>query len=492
MANVNTTLVPKRSPVLSSEPAISPAQVRRRVHSALKYLLRLIPSSSNVLARILSSTFPHASNSVQSHVRYVRSILVVTDYAPELRPGVLALITDRLVKIDVQVQINLEGLAEDVSDGLVQDIPQLKSSMNDDSDEEEESDNDSDIDDEDIDPEIQRAKEITANVEKLDVILDILFEYYTKLFADPDTQESALDALISQFKTVVLPTYRSRHTQFLLFHFAQTNPTLVDIFVGILTTVTFDRSRAAIIRQSAAAYLASFISRGVHVPSSIVRDVFDYLGNQVSQLRSEHTPTCRGPDPGRYSTYYALMQALIYTFCFRWRDLVVSTNDDITPSPLALHDDEDDSSDRPPTFLPGIKDMLYNNIFSPLNPLKVCAPAIVSEFARIARHLGVVYVYHLLEKNRRVRLLHYAPLGQRETALSNKKDEEWQRLDAYFPFDPYRLPRSKRWVEEDYREWEGVPGLPGERDEVSESESGDEDDELGDESEGTGTGEDDD
>ena len=412
---------------------------------------------------------------------------MVTEYAPELRPSILALITDRLVKIDVQVQINLEELADDVSDGLVQEIPQLKSSLKDDSDEEE-SDEESDLDEEEMDVETLRAKKITANVEKLDIILDILFEYYTNLFADNETQGSAIDALISHFNNVVLPTYRSRHTQFLLFHFAQTSSDLIDTFVGILASTTFDRSKAAIIRQASAAYLASFVSRGLHVPASIVRDVFDYLGNQLSLLRIEHTPTCRGPDPHRYSTYYALMQALIYTFCFRWRDLVVTKNDDISPSPLALHNDDDD--DGPPTFLPGIKDILSSNIFSALNPLKVCAPAIVEEFARVARHLGVVYVYHLLETNRRVRLVRYTPVDQRETALSCKKDEDWQRLDAYFPFDPYRLPKSRRWVEKDYREWEGVPGSADDVDEAEDSED-DEDDGAGEESEETGTGEED-
>ena len=421
----------------------------------------------------------------------MRSILRVTEYAPELRPSILALITDRLVKIDVQVQINLEDLDDEVGDGLVQDIPQPKSSLNDESEEEEESDEESDMDDEDLDPEAQRAKEIAANVEKLDIVLDILFEYYTTLFDNPDTQDSAIEALISHFTNVVLPTYRSRHTQFLLFHFAQSQPFLIDVFIGILTKNAFDRTPAAIIRQSSAAYLASFISRGVHVPTNIVRDVFEYLGDLLSELRAEHTPTCRGPDARRYSTYYALMQALIYIFCFRWPDLVVSPDDDISPSPLALHRDDDDSSGVTPTFLPGIKDILFNNIFSPLNPLRVCAPSIVSEFARIARHSGVVYVYHLLETNKRVRLVHYVPMDQRETALSGKKDEDWQRLDAYFPFDPYKLPKSKRWIEKDYREWCDVPQLPEDGEEADES-SEEDDDALREEDEETGTGEEDD
>jgi len=49
-------------------------------------------------------------------------------------------------------------------------------------------------------------------------------------------------------------------------------------------------------------------------------------------------------------------------------------------------------------------------------------------------------------------------------------DESWYQLDTYFPFDPYQLPLSKRWVDSDYVQWKGVPGLDEEEDE---DESGD-------------------
>jgi RNA polymerase I-specific transcription initiation factor RRN3 len=57
------------------------------------------------------------------------------------------------------------------------------------------------------------------------------------------------------------------------------------------------------------------------------------------------------------------------------------------------------------------------------------------------------------------------------------------QLDAYFPFDPYQLPRSRRWLEGDYVEWRGIPGL----DQDEDSDSGADDD--GDEEDGTATDE---
>ena len=426
----------------------------------------------------------------------MHNLLKITEYAPELQCEILSLITERLVKIDVEVQVDLEDLAEDAGEGVVQGISDLQSRITEEIDGEDDSEDDSDnSDDEDVDPDAQRAKGIMANVEKLDVILDILFSFYAPLFSETPGQagDSALDILLSHFTTIILPTYRSRHTQFLLFHFAQTSPALIDHFVGTCVHTAFDKTRPAIMRQSAAAYLASFVARGIHVSSSIVRDVFDYIGNQLSIYRAEYEPSCRGPDRRRYSNYYSLLQALLYIFCFRWRDLEAG------PEEQADNDDIPLLDDLPHMWIPGIKETLAQNIFSKLNPLKVCSPAIVSEFAKIANHLGIIYVFHLLEANKRLRLSQFTgslerdvsySLPERETALSGRKEESYQQLDEYFPFDPYHLPRSKRWIDSDYREWKAIPGLDDDKDDGPESDEEDDDEGTLVDEEGTGTDDD--
>ena len=50
-------------------------------------------------------------------------------------------------------------------------------------------------------------------------------------------------------------------------------------------------------------------------------------------------------------------------------------------------------------------------------------------------------------------------IGRRETAWDRLKGDTHHQLEAYFPFDPYHLPKSKRWVENDYNEWELPRGL---------------------------------
>lgn len=395
------------------------------------------------------------------------------------------MITERLVKIDLQVQEDLEDLAEDAEEGVVRHDSRAPSDVDRILDDSEDSDDESDTDEE-MDQELLRTREITKNVEKMDYMLDMLFTYHENQFASPSAsiRASSLDILLSQFRTIILPTHRSRHTQFLLFHFVQQSPAYVDVFVGLCAQTCFDKKRPAMVRQAAAAYLASFVARGLHVSPDIVREVWDYLSTELKRIYLESEPSCRGPDLQRYSTYYSLVQALLYIFCFRWRDLESGP-------------DEDNDDDELPSIYGeerqwrlGVKETFHLNLFSKLNPLKVCSPAIVTEFARIAHHLHVVYVYHLLETNKRIRLSRYlGPTSytqvNRETALTARKDEEHQHLDEYFPFDPYHLPRSKRWIEGDYREWKGIPGLDDEKAMDSASDEGDVED--SDVEEGTAT-----
>lgn len=50
-------------------------------------------------------------------------------------------------------------------------------------------------------------------------------------------------------------------------------------------------------------------------------------------------------------------------------------------------------------------------------------------------------------------------------------------LESYFPFDPYGLKKSKRWIEDCYIEWQPVEGL--EEDEDSSDEVDNDSDEHG-------------
>lgn len=460
------------------DPPVQRPRVQARIHETLSSILRHSPMASSHLSAILASTFPFSHDDAKTHVHYIRNILRVAEYCPELKGEIFSLVTDKLVKIDVQIQVDMEELEDDIEERLVADAIR-------ETEEDDWSDDESVSSEESLEPDEQRLREIRESVNKLDTIMDLLFSHYDLVFAEDRFEADELfESLLSQFASTILPTYRSRHTQFLLFHFSQTSAERTEQFAGACSHLAFDQNRPHIFRVTAAAYLGSFIARGAHVSPDTVRAVFDLLCHHLERQRMMHEPGCKGPDLRRYGTYYAICQALLYTFCFRWRDLIV-TPDGIPPTDEEIIYHEGDFQ-----WYNNTREIIHRNILSRLNPLKICAPTIVAQFARMAHHLKFDYVYPLIETNKRIRLTrslasgYLDGLGGRETALSAKKGEEGFLLDAYFPFDPYVLPRSKRWLEQDYVTWKPVPGMPIERDDDDDEDDDDEDE--GDEDEESG------
>jgi RNA polymerase I-specific transcription initiation factor RRN3 len=459
-------------------PDVGREQLQSRVHVALKYLLSLIPSASGTLSPILSVKFPFGDETKKTHIAYINNLISLLKYAPELKSDILTLVTDRVVKIDVQMQVDLDDLDDGVAAAVVQALSLNPSDFEvaGDGEDTDNSDIDSVTSDESLNDDAKRIKEVKGNVEKMDAILDLLFTIYDPFFSNPNSVEAIamFETLLSHFATIILPTYRSRHTQFLLFHFAQMSETLVDRFAGTCVQLAFQSTRPAILRQSSAAYLASFVARGSQVQPYVVRTVFELIGNNLDNIRTENELTCRGPDLQKYSTFYAMTQALLYIFCFRWRDLLEKSADIEEDDPTAFLNQDLD-------WILGVKETLSRTIYSKLNPLKICSPSIVSEFAKIAHHLKFMYVYALLEKNKRIRLSQFATSrgsGALRDTGNGGNSESWHQLDAYFPFDPYQLPVSKRWLEGDYVQWKGIPGL-SQDDEDDEEESADDEEEFG-------------
>jgi len=469
---------------LPGETPVSRATMFARLHTAIKTLLRQVPSAAASLMRATKQGFPNDLETTRSYIQYQKHLLHVAEYAPELKADTLAFIMQRLVSIDVQIQLDIEDLEEEAEDRLLQGPNAHSAAV------EPEDSDDSDIEsvsesEETTTEDEQRLKELRLKVAKMDETLDLLFDYYdepVRTGLKPDLNE-AFQQLLAHFTTFVLPN-RTRHAQFLLFHFAQTTPVHVAVFVKHCLRLAMDPSGSATLRLTSLAYLSSFVARGVHIPSSSVCDIFGILCESLDMLRKRYEPSCRGPDRRSYSIYYAVAQAVLYIFCFRWRDLA-SGSASPEPGDEDLSEDDVLAEGRDLAWVGSMKETFQRNIQSRLNPLKVCSPAIVGEFAKLAHHLRFLYVYSILETNKRVRLGQVAAyygagnvsdFGRRETAWDRKTGEAHLQLEAYFPFDPYQLPKSKRWVEADYNEWKLPAGMRQDDDEDDEDSELDESD----------------
>ncbi|KAL9944776.1 DNA independent RNA polymerase I transcription factor [Verticillium nonalfalfae] len=463
-------------------PSVTREAMRERLHGALRYLLKMFPAATPVLRTLISAKFPFADDPQRAHVAYVKNLLALKEYATELDLDIVDLILQRLVAIDVQMQVDLEDLDDELTASVAYALGKSSNTgswegdemdlgeVQDDDDDDDES---VDSDDSDVDDQEAKARTVKSNVEKLDAILDTLFEYYTPHFADPDSDDAYYEyaLLVQSFGKFVLPTYKSRHTQFLLFHFGQLSERLRDTFVGSLMHIFTEQNRPAFVRQAAATYLAGFVARGAHVPGDLVRTIFNLLLARMKSYRLRHDAQSRGPDMKRHQIYYSMAQAILYVYCFRWKDLVVSVPEHVDP--------EDASSylGHELEWIHGLKEELASHVYCRMNPLKICSPAIVDEFATLAHKLGLMYIFPRLAENQRLRLSQFVSdtygNGGALRDTGGAQGEEAHQLDPYFPFDPYQLPVSKRWVHGDYVQYEAVPGLNM----TAENDSSDEEDE---------------
>ncbi|KAI0018323.1 RNA polymerase I-specific transcription initiation factor RRN3 [Xylariomycetidae sp. FL0641] len=442
--------------------AVDRQEVQERLHVALRYLLQLFPAATRVLGSLLGSKYPFPDEPKKVHLAYVDNLLRLRSYSPELKTEIMDLIVSRLVRIDVEMQLDLRDMDDELVTMVVMALQssRAKADQDDEEEEEDESDNESVASDESENDQYTRIKTAKESIEKMDSILDTLFETYTPVFADPQSEEAmeAFEDMLAEFSELILPTIKSRHTQFLIFHFGQQSEQLMDAFCGTCINIAFESQRPLVLQQAASAYLASFVARGAHVPGHIVVKIFEVLGYHLDQMRAVYETSCRGPDVRRYAPFYALMQALMYIFCFRWQDLIRSVPEDVDRDVPASYLDQEIE------WEPEIKNIMRRNIYSPLNPLKVCSPVIVDQFALLAHRFRFMYVYPLIESNKRLNLSQFSVGaysnggGLRDLAF-DLSDDSWQQLGSYFPFDPYQLPVSKRWVEEDYVQWRPIPGL---------------------------------
>jgi RNA polymerase I-specific transcription initiation factor RRN3 len=95
---------------------------------------------------------------------------------------------------------------------------------------------------------------------------------------------------------------------------------------------------------------------------------------------------------------------------------------------------------------------------------QVCSPNVVMQFARVAHATDFIYCYTILESNKRSEDRRVIPsvasaqtrppsTGIRLMIGSGSIDAE---LNTFFPFDPYRLPKSNVYIQCVYREWSTV------------------------------------
>ncbi|KAF8351692.1 RNA polymerase I-specific transcription initiation factor RRN3 [Amanita rubescens] len=308
-------------PEASSSP-LTRRVVYDRLHELLMHLLSLIPTLSSTLQPLLVRNFPHKRQNQIAQATYIRNILRISSYCPEAAEKILSTIIDRAIQIDVEIQVEIEELEEEEEKGQQEDVFEIDPfdmviGEGDDSSSESEneaedagfSDLSSGPEDNDEDtPELPtNVRHIQEMVKKLDVILNLLFGYFSRTHAStsnlassaldlfpltplpelpplspslstapptptltpspptlaetlikratplapPDLLRSQFHTLLSIFDRTILRTFKSRYTQFLIFWFTSLDPEFADLFQGMLVDRALFATDATLLNPSA-------------------------------------------------------------------------------------------------------------------------------------------------------------------------------------------------------------------------------------------------
>ncbi|EEB88267.1 hypothetical protein MPER_13990, partial [Moniliophthora perniciosa FA553] len=65
---------------------------------------------------LLTRNFPHKRQNTRSQSTYIKNLLRVSAYCPELSDGILELVIDRAIQIDVQIQVEIDDIEDDIGD----------------------------------------------------------------------------------------------------------------------------------------------------------------------------------------------------------------------------------------------------------------------------------------------------------------------------------------------------------------------------------------
>lgn len=259
--------------------------------------------------------------------------------------------------------------------------------------------------------------------DKLDCVMVIVCEHIKSSACDGRLVK-VFETLMESFRKTVLNAYRSKFSQFIMFYACSLDPDICGLkFAILLTDIFVSKAEDPISRMSAVAYLASYLSRARFMSSAVVSSIVKRLVEWCYEYCYLHVNTERIKNPRGHRLFYAGCQAVMYILCFRMRLLM---------------------------DIPELKEILFHLpleaiLCHSLDPLKMCLPTIVQEFLRQAM------AAHLLKKP----FLSCLQNDLLESEFS-KAYGGVERLDMFFPFDPYLLKQSDRYMRPNFEFWSMV------------------------------------
>jgi RNA polymerase I-specific transcription initiation factor RRN3 len=359
------------------------------VHTAVQTILHIAPLSSRFIVDAVKQSFPYLGKKLFVLETFVVHLLQLATYAYDVRFELLQLLIDKIISIDVLTHSRKLEQATIEIEGLT------------------------------------RSESEQENINKLDQLMAILFSYIDSIsFIDGVLDYEGSRSLFKDFLGVhehfIMKT-QCTHVQFLLFYMASYHKDFTELFISMCWRILQDPNYAGVLRETSASYLSSFLARAKFVDTPLIRRelqnlstwihrYIDYQDDNAQLVRSKH------------SSFYSACQALFYVFLYHHKILLET-----------------------PTDIKFIKSLNFVRVVtSRLNPLKHCLESVVAMFARVTRMYQIVFCYSIIERNNR-------SLDQMTEDKGGCADAAY--LGNFFPFDPYMLGKSGKWIEPLYCSW---------------------------------------
>ncbi|XP_074866730.1 RNA polymerase I-specific transcription initiation factor RRN3 isoform X2 [Carettochelys insculpta] len=396
-------------------------------HRALQTIVKYVPSTPQFLMPILVENFPFINKSERTLECYVHNLLRITVYLPILRLEILELIVEKLLKIDVSApRQDIEDAEETANnpDNMEQTSEEGLFDM----EEDEETKENKDV--------FSRSDSMAHPLaERLDILMNILFSYMKDIChvdgkLDVNGTKDLYRDLVTVFDKLILPTHASCHVQYFMFYICSFKLGFAEAFLDHLWKKLQNPNNPALIRQTAASYIGSFLARAKFIPIVTVKACMDLLVNWLHKyIDNQDAGTKAYCDVALHGPFYSTCQSVFYALIFRHKQLL------------------DGNLKKGLAYLQNLN--FERIVMCQLNPLKICLPSIVNLFAAITRKYQLVFCYTIIERNNR----QFLPVI-RSSSGGDSVQMCTNPLDSFFPFDPYILKRSKKTIDPIYQIWE--------------------------------------
>ncbi|XP_043949730.1 RNA polymerase I-specific transcription initiation factor RRN3 isoform X2 [Drosophila biarmipes] len=399
---------------LNGCPSESTRLVLKPIHEVLNRILTAVPMAFDLVIDAISAKFPYFKKPAHVTAGYLFNVLWIIEYKPMFEELILQLVLQKLVVLDVNAPRDEIGSESDDEDDKMKAAPLFQKD---------------DLSADSLAPTANTVKHPVGKT--LDISLLMLYRFFDskcRIHQNSNDQQRwtanrLFKMLLHIFDEVLLPSHNTHHVQFVLFYVTSIRFAYSESFLDLLWKKVQNPNISAIIRHTAVGYMASFLSRARFLPLRIViyylKELSKWAHNYIDDS-GEYNQNC---SLKAHLVFYSVCQAVFYLIAFRARDLTANSKGLL--------------------FLQSLQ--LSRLAMCHLNPLRYCLAPVATAFAGFTRTYQLAYCHTVLERNARRKLA---------TVYGHDKCMPEETLESFFPFDPYLLKLSNKYIKANYMEYQ--------------------------------------